>query len=729
VSAAAQLAVTRGWAVIPLHGQDAGRCHCGRVECSAQGKHPIWPAWQTRGLVDLDQARHIFAQYPRANVGVLTGAPSNLWVLDVDKPAALVALIEQYGMLPSTWTQRTGSGGWHYGFLLPPDFTVTNYRGTLPKGIDVRGQGGQIVLAPSVSHKGPYVVVRDVPPVAAPDWLLDQIRPPTRAVVDLHSRATPSPALTDAKADELAARMRAYVDAAADRVYEQMANAGEGGRNAALFAGACRLVEIANHPDMPLSHAAAEDIVYDAAGVNGLPQVEARTVWQSAVRRVGGKRAPAPTDRPFESAPTAPVATGLGEGLYMTPDHPGYSDEFLRRLALRKMDLRVTRLATKQLEQEEREEEIALAALATPRFVNTAELWDAAESVEETTIGMVRDDNVQLLYPGKWHTLTGLSGSGKSLLALAHARDEMQRADGQGMVVYLHFEESGPSGTIGRLKAMGVTKEQADEHFVFMDDCMSTKWTEGLLAANLDKLPRPPTLIILDGIKAAAGVHGWDVRDETSVGNYRRLLVVPGLVLGAAVLSLGHPVKDRLRQSESHGHGASGWLDEVDGACFRLEASSPMAIGRKGASRLFTTKDRPSGINPHCTPADEREVGWHYAGTFIVDSSERYPDGTLRTQPRLAAPQINAEAPNPHDPIDALGLDILEALRANEGRFESVNTLRDILRSRKATFRNEDLTPALIRLEGDGMIEWPKVKRRVSRPGRLVEQLPEVSEP
>lgn len=119
-------------------------------------------------------------------MGLLTG--ERFWVLDID-PAkggaeSLAALESQHGPLPATWTQRTGSGGTHYLFSLP-DFTVTNTVERVGKGIDTRGVGGQIVVAPSVTAKGPYSWASgpwgSTPLAPAPAWLLERVASKTHA--------------------------------------------------------------------------------------------------------------------------------------------------------------------------------------------------------------------------------------------------------------------------------------------------------------------------------------------------------------------------------------------------------------------------------------------------------------------------------------------------------------------------------------------------------------------
>lgn len=176
---AASAYLATGWAPVALHGigPDGQTCSCGKGRtCPSKGKHPIGNDWASQPMpteADLDA---IWLARPRCNVGIRTGATSGIFVLDVDTAGkeAWEALVEEHG-LPETTVVQTGSGMWHYYFLIPAGVTITNSSGSLPKGIDVRGNGGQVVAPPSRSDKGDYTVVHKAMPAVPPQWLLNLI--------------------------------------------------------------------------------------------------------------------------------------------------------------------------------------------------------------------------------------------------------------------------------------------------------------------------------------------------------------------------------------------------------------------------------------------------------------------------------------------------------------------------------------------------------------------------
>ncbi|MEU7579147.1 bifunctional DNA primase/polymerase [Streptomyces sp. NPDC041068] len=173
----------RGWRVLPVHWINAqNSCSCREASwmppCPSAGKHPVESAWTKQATADLEQIARWWAEMPEANIGIATGRSSGLWVLDIDPDHggadSLARLEAKYGRLPDTRRHRTGSGGRHYLFTIPDGLTVKSKTAALGEaysGIDIRGEGGQIVAPPSVSGKGPYVIETDCAPLPPPAWL------------------------------------------------------------------------------------------------------------------------------------------------------------------------------------------------------------------------------------------------------------------------------------------------------------------------------------------------------------------------------------------------------------------------------------------------------------------------------------------------------------------------------------------------------------------------------
>lgn len=202
-----------GYRVFPVHGirrvpeaaVDAPvrlRCTCGQVACANPGKHPVGTLVPNGHNGATGQAAQV-AQWFRVggangagaaggggagsawtpwNLGVATGR--GLVVVDADVkqsradlPTGLEVLDDWETWaggfsLQTTRTVRTGSGGLHLWYAVDPELRVSARNRVLP-GLDVKGDGGYVLAAPSAHISGGgYEVIRDVSPVKASTELL-----------------------------------------------------------------------------------------------------------------------------------------------------------------------------------------------------------------------------------------------------------------------------------------------------------------------------------------------------------------------------------------------------------------------------------------------------------------------------------------------------------------------------------------------------------------------------
>lgn len=124
-------------------------------------KRPPFSNWQGRATTDEKVMRDWLEKYPNSGLGTLTGPESNLFVLDIDKRGieGMARLSKVKGKLPFTVVAVTGGGGFHYFFKWPLKKNgrpqeIRNSAGSIETGIDIRGQGGFIVLPPSLHKSG-----------------------------------------------------------------------------------------------------------------------------------------------------------------------------------------------------------------------------------------------------------------------------------------------------------------------------------------------------------------------------------------------------------------------------------------------------------------------------------------------------------------------------------------------------------------------------------------------
>ncbi len=192
--------------------------------------------------------------------GMPTGRATGVWVLDIDaKHGASPESLPH--PLPPTRMVRTGSGGWHVYFA---EAGLGCGTGRLPAGIDVRGNGGLVILP---GNPG-YTLESDAPVADAPEWLLALIRP---------KPYVPRPGVPYQPQDH-----DAYVSAALRAELDQLAG-WRVERGAATFRAACKLGELVGAG--ALSRSEAEAGLFDACLRNGLVETDGARGVEGIVKR------------------------------------------------------------------------------------------------------------------------------------------------------------------------------------------------------------------------------------------------------------------------------------------------------------------------------------------------------------------------------------------------------------------------------------------------------------
>lgn len=132
-----------------------------------------WEQYQhTRA--DEEQIRTWWAQFPNANIGIVTGAVSKIVVLDVDIKNGVDGR-KSLGPLPVTACSKTYSDGRHYYFK-HPGVRVATSAGQIGEGLDMRGDGAYVVAPPSQIGFKEYewLVQLEEGLAEMPQWLLEK---------------------------------------------------------------------------------------------------------------------------------------------------------------------------------------------------------------------------------------------------------------------------------------------------------------------------------------------------------------------------------------------------------------------------------------------------------------------------------------------------------------------------------------------------------------------------
>ena len=154
----------------------------------AQWKRPTikWREHEN-ALVDSDQIAQWFRRAQHSQMGIITGACSGIFVVDLDThkgPSAMawwqgVLAVENSGLDLETAIVTTGGGGKQYYFRTPEFWMPPTNKTSI--GVDIRGQGGFVMAPPSMHESGrEYAWDAGCAPweidiLEAPQWLCDAI--------------------------------------------------------------------------------------------------------------------------------------------------------------------------------------------------------------------------------------------------------------------------------------------------------------------------------------------------------------------------------------------------------------------------------------------------------------------------------------------------------------------------------------------------------------------------
>ena len=237
--------------------------------CLVEGKRPLTRRGFLDASSDPEQVAAWWSRTPNANIGIPTGAPSGVVVVDVDvhgthdgraafQRASDAGLVDGAGLLV-----RTPTGGVHVYFPATLGSEQRSWQAATA-GVDFRGDGGYIIAPPSRRIIDGNVKLYEVADIAAHSvGTVDAAR--LRDFLDPRPVAPPRASSGSMEVD-------------AERLAAWVAGRGEGERNRGLFWAACRLAE------KGVSAVDALDALGAAAQSAGLGDREIATTVRSAYR-------------------------------------------------------------------------------------------------------------------------------------------------------------------------------------------------------------------------------------------------------------------------------------------------------------------------------------------------------------------------------------------------------------------------------------------------------------
>ena len=204
--------------------------------------------------------------------------------------------------------------------------------------------------------------------------------------------------------------------------------------------------------------------------------------------------------------------------------------------------------------------------------------WLATDHPAPKRLGQGR-----ILYEGGLHTLVGEPESGKSVLAYQWMIDVMRSG---GRCVLLD-EEAGPYDAMGKLQALGLTRDLA-QHLTYLQP----------RGRNLDRLANEfhevvghdCKMLVVDSMAAVLATAGKEENSNADVTEFVNKVLLPlAKGRGVAVVVIDHKTKGTT--GERYSRGASAKLGIVD-MSIEVEATTPFSRDQDGLLKLTCHKDR-----------------------------------------------------------------------------------------------------------------------------------------
>ena len=533
------------------------------------GKHPNITAWQKAATTDTDIITSWWTQlYRDHGIGIAMG--QGLFALDVDvangKQGAqtLAALEAEHGPLPATIEARTGSGGRHLVYGSPVEIR-NNAATRLGPGLDIRGEGGQIVVAPTthpttglpyqwVAGRAPW----ETHPAPAPDWLI-------ALLADEH------------KPEPVQETVRNILDESDDSIAEWVNRRTDWHT---LLTG----------DGWQYAYSRGDDSHWTRPGKN------VREGTSAVLHEPDGPFVIFSTDASLAPLMRFDALTSNGQFAYSAFGYIAAT----RHNGDRSACARAARHERRSIESP-----VPLPPAAPPKVTITAEPAPAPEHSSWQPVDLAqilsgdyrptapdileRADGQPLAYRGKINSLFGESGSGKTWVALLACAQAIWAGHG---AVFIDLEDS-PTSVAERMMLLGVTRDELYTRFAYIrpSDPSAHGVIDELAHVETAIAATGATVVVIDSLGEAMSLDAVKPNEDDAVAYWHLRVARRLAALGPAVILLDHIVKSR-DAPELFAIGSQRKRAAIDGHAMRVDVLEPFSRDKGGRLKLTSAKDR-----------------------------------------------------------------------------------------------------------------------------------------
>lgn len=215
------------------------------------------------------------------------------------------------------------------------------------------------------------------------------------------------------------------------------------------------------------------------------------------------------------------------------------------------------------------------------------------------TIG-IRTDSVGLMYEGMVNSVFGDPESGKTMVCLCIATEQLFTG---GRVLMLDLDHNGPESITSRMLSFGVSES-------VLADPQRFRYAEpedaGAIAKIIgDAQQWRPTFVVIDSVGELLPLYGANSNSADDFTNVHSSAIKPFAKAGAAVVLIDHLAKG----SDSRSFGSSGTAAKkraISGVSLRVTVVEAFTPGTGGRADISIAKDRHGGLRAH-SPVGDRE--------------------------------------------------------------------------------------------------------------------------